>query len=406
MFQDCRMAPDGEIMLERSPREIPSQDKVLLVDDDPNILSGYRRVFKKKMNIETAVGAEQAIIRVKRDGPFSVIVSDLKMPKMDGITLLSRIKAMSPMTVRMMLTGYADINNAMKAINEGNVFRFLLKPCEPQTLFNSIVDGIKLYRLQTAEKELLEKTLSGSIQVLSEILALVQPEAFGRSMRLARLASDIADLMGIEETWAISTAAHLSQIGLLIMPTETLEQVYKEAPLTSEEREIFEMHPLVASDLLKNIPRLETIRPIIAYQEKRFDGSGVPRDDQAGRDIPLGARILKAVNDYDKLTSRGVEPQKALLTMIDRRGWYDPDILDVIARIAKLRENWRSLGVMLGDLKEGMVISESIWLSTGRVLVPAGQQVTELTIERIKNFDHRFGVQQPIYVEREGANAN
>ena len=376
-------------------------EKILLVDDEPNVLAGYQRQLRKKrLQVETAVGGESGLYRIRNEGPYAVIVSDLKMPGVNGIQILAEAKSLSPLTVRIILTGYADINNAIESVNQGNVFRFLLKPCPPEALLAAIQDGLEQYRLLTSEKVLLEKTLSGSIQVMTEILALLHPEALGRSARLARLVGMMADQMAVTNKWALETAANLSQIGLVMMSPESLEKLLRCEQLVGEEKQLFDMHPFLTADLLKHIPRLESVAEIISYQEKHYDGGGIPIDGVAGEEIPLGSRMLKAASDFDMLTTAGADPHGALLAMADRTGTYDTRMLDAIAKVAQLREKWRSLEVTIDQLRDGMILSESILLSGGQMLVPAGQRVSELMIRRIRNFDQNLGVSQPIYVER------
>jgi len=152
-------------------------EKILLVDDDKGILDGYRRSLSREFPMETALGGQQALQMVAESGPYAVVVSDMRMPGMDGIQLLSKIKALSPDTIRVMLTGNADTDTAVNAINEGSIFRFLNKPCSKEVMAKTLTAALVQYRLVNAEKQLLEQTLSGSMQVLTEVLSLVNPAA-------------------------------------------------------------------------------------------------------------------------------------------------------------------------------------------------------------------------------------
>ena len=161
-------------------------EKILLVDDDSNILDGYRRSLSNEFLMETALGGTEALALATDKGPYAVVISDMRMPGMDGIQLLSQIKAVSPDTIRVMLTGNADMETAINAINEGSIFRFLNKPCSKEVMARTITAALVQYRLVTAEKQLLEQTLSGSLQVLTEVLSLVNPAAFSRAERARR----------------------------------------------------------------------------------------------------------------------------------------------------------------------------------------------------------------------------
>src|SRR5262249_6599331 len=155
-----------------------SADAILLVDDEEMVLSSYQRVLRKQFRFDTASGGQQALDKLVGDGPYAVLVSDMRMPGMTGLELLRRVKVISPRTIRIMLTGNSDVRTAIDAVNEGCVFRFLTKPCDADVLAAAIKDGLRDYHLLETEKQLLEQTLQGSIRVLTEVLSLINPDAF------------------------------------------------------------------------------------------------------------------------------------------------------------------------------------------------------------------------------------
>ena len=159
-------------------------DKVLFVDDEMNVLSAFRRHLRHDYEVETATSGAEALELCETKGPFAVVVADMNMPGMDGVSLLSEIKQKYPDTIRIMLTGNATQKVAIDAVNEGSIFRFLTKPCPPEILQQVLEAGTRQYQLVTAEKELLEKTLSGSIRMLTDMLSLTNPLAFSLSSRL------------------------------------------------------------------------------------------------------------------------------------------------------------------------------------------------------------------------------
>lgn len=122
------------------------EHRVLFVDDDANILEAYKRQLRKHFNIETARGSDSGLRAVENNGDYAVIVSDLRMPGMDGNQFLSRVKEISPESVRIMLTGYADLHNAIKAINHGNIFRLLTKPCAKKDLIDVLNIGVEQFK--------------------------------------------------------------------------------------------------------------------------------------------------------------------------------------------------------------------------------------------------------------------
>src|ERR1700680_4492664 len=153
----------------KSP-ETPAPDSILCVDDDPNILEAFQRQCRRKCNLHTAIGPGPGAEALARSGPFAVVVSDLTMPGMNGIQFLGAVKDRSPETIRIMLTGQADLSTAIAAVNQGSIFRFLVKPCAHTVLGKVLEAGLAQYRLLIAERQLTQQTLLGCVEVLVEVL--------------------------------------------------------------------------------------------------------------------------------------------------------------------------------------------------------------------------------------------
>lgn len=374
-------------------------EKVLMVDDEANILDSFRRELRGKINLDTALGGEEGLRKLSQNGPYAVVVSDLRMPGMDGIEFLAKVRAAWPDTVRIMLTGYADVQNTISAVNEGHIFRFLTKPCDSVTLVKALAAGIRQYRLVTAEKELLEKTLKGSIAVLTDLLALVKPEAFARASRITQWVMQIVRELGEERTWEFEAAAMLSQIGFVTLPDNLIKKVCQGQELDREEEEMFAQHFRLAAELVARIPRLEEVSRIIAYQEKRFDGQGPPEDQVAAEDIPLGARVLKVVLDFDSLLSGGYSKGRALEVLKARRGWYDPAILTLLDQVLGVEARYDVKEVGLLGLEEGMVLAaDVVSRREGKRLLAKGQRLSRTLIMGLLNYQRMGGVQEPIRV--------
>lgn len=378
------------------------QEKILFVDDEPNILASYLRQLRKKFPVETALSGGEALKALDENGPFAVVVSDLKMPGMDGISFLGKVRDIFPDTVRILLTGFADVNNAMKAINEGSVFRLLSKPCDSETLVRALVDALKQYRLISAERDLLQNTLSGSIKVLTEILSLLHPEAVGRSSRIKELCSKIARHLGMGDTWVLDSAAMLSLVGMIALPPEALVKLHDGEELAPDEQQIMNMHPMIGADLIKNIPRMDRVAQVIGCQDIRFDSKEeLPFPELKA--IPLESLVIKAAQDYDLLLAQGNKPKKALYTMTEQKGVYSPkvlkalnDVLDEKPVPSQTRE------VVIADLTESMVFLEDVVTTKGRLVVPKGQRVTRLLVRHLENFNRSFEIQEPLKVKITG----
>jgi response regulator RpfG family c-di-GMP phosphodiesterase len=283
-------------------------EKILFVDDEPAVLDGYRRTLRQEFHPDTANGGQAALDSLQANGPYAVVVSDMRMPGMDGVTLLAKVRDLSPHTVRVILTGHADLQSAMNAVNEGHIFRFLTKPCESEVLKKTLTTCIVQYRLITAEKELLENTLMGAIKVLTDVLSLANPAAFGRAVRIRRYVQHIVAEMHLEAPWKYEVAAMLSQLGCVTLAPEVIEAAYCGKELTREEQTSFDMHPSVARDLLSNIPRLDGIAWIIGQQRP---GAAAP-DNQVPESLRIGAQILRAAITFDDFKIRGLEDSETL----------------------------------------------------------------------------------------------
>jgi response regulator RpfG family c-di-GMP phosphodiesterase len=309
-------------------------EKVLFVDDEPQVLDGYRRQLGRKYRMECASGGEEALERISTDGPFAVVVSDMNMPGMNGIQFLSKVRAVAPDTVRMMFTG-TDQSTAVEAINKGEILRYLTKPCTTEVLDSALEAGLAQYRQTIAERNLLSSTLIGTVKLLSEVLAAARPVAFGRTERVRVLVRRLAKKAAPTLMWRAELAALLSQIGCIGLSEEVLTKAYAGKQIVARDAELFREHPQVGRNLLKAVPRLEAVADIVLQQEKHFDGGGFPADNVAGEEIPIEARILKVALDLDSLTFAGAKLPDAIAEMNTRAGRYDQAVLEIATQLTK-----------------------------------------------------------------------
>jgi putative two-component system response regulator len=312
-------------------------EKVLCVDDEQNYLSACQRKFRKKFHIDIASGGETGLDKIKKNGPYAVVVSDLRMPGMNGISFLAKVKEAAPNTVRIMLTGFADLTNAMDAVNQGNLFRFLSKPCPMDVLEKAIHDGIRQYQLIQTEREyhVLKKwneSLGGLIQAFIQLVAAKDPYTAGHQFRVSQLSAAIAKSLDFasETIEQIATAAMVHDIGKIYVPVEFLN---KPGQLNSMELNIVKMHAQIGHDILKPIKFPFPIHKIVLQHHEKIDGSGYPfglKDSQ----IMLEAKVI-AVSDMVEATAhhRPYREAKGLAQAInelhDERGIkYDSRISD------------------------------------------------------------------------------
>ncbi len=363
-----------------------TKDKVLLVDDEPNVLDAYRRTLRRKFAISTALGAQEAIEVIKTQGPFSVLVTDMHMPEINGVQLLTFAKKLSPNTVRVMLTGNADQQTAIDAVNKGDIFRFLNKPCSPENLENTLNVAIKQFHLINAEKDLLENTLKGSIETLTEVLSLINPQLFGKTTQLKNQIKECANALGLANVWEMESIAMLSMLGYVALPEEIVQKATSLQPLTAKETAQFRRHPELAAELIGKIPRMEAIAKAVRYQHKHFDGTGFPEDDVKGLDIPLGARVLKPILDYQNYLSSGMDHAQALDQLDKHASHYDARILKVIFNLSNPQSQGVVKNLPVHMLTPAMAVAQDVYVRRGILLVCNGQLLTPSLIERLVNF--------------------
>jgi HD-GYP domain-containing protein (c-di-GMP phosphodiesterase class II) len=298
----------------------------------------------------------------------------------------------------VLLTGQAEMDAAIAAVNEGQIFRFLTKPCPSERLIEAVAAAGEQNRLLLAERVLLEQTLQGSIKTLTDILSLNNPLAFGRAARVKQHVTALAERAGVKERWPIEVAAMLAPIGTVTLPPEVVEKLYQGGALTSAEEAMVKRVPAVTEQLLANIPRLEPVREILLYQHARFDGEGGTRK---GADLPIGSRLLKLVTDFDVLETQGTRRALALDTLRSRRGWYDPELLAAInALLGSAEQQVVVEEVSLSGLVPGMCFAEDVRSREGALLIARGHEVTPSLIERIRNFSRNVGVREPLKMIR------
>jgi FixJ family two-component response regulator len=361
-------------------------DRILFVDDEPAVLEGYKRILYPEFPIDTAEGAANAFAAMEKNGPYSVVISDMRMPVMNGAEFLGKVRQCSPDTVRMLLTGYTDLNAAIEAVNQGNIFRFLTKPCETEVLAHAITAGLELYRLITAEKELLEKTLIGSIKVLADVLSAASPETFGRSMRVAHCVRHILSKVTLPSAWCVEAASTLSQLGCITLESDLMHRAYAGATLTEEEQAGFNAHPSAAMELLKNIPRLESTAWIIGQQLKRdIPEAEPPFPPFSAAELMSAAKVLKLAVAFEQLREKFPAKGAALSRLRERSKEFEPGLIDALSNLQPLEAAKQLRKVSTARLRAGMVLDQEIKNGQGVLLVAKGQELTSALIMRLEN---------------------
>jgi response regulator RpfG family c-di-GMP phosphodiesterase len=377
--------------VDNSPRAAV-KPRVLCVDDEPNVLEGLRDTLRRSFDVRTAPSGIDGVAMLKQDpDSYAVVISDMRMPVMDGAAFLREARRWAPDATRMLLTGFADIEAAVSAVNNAQLFRFLTKPCGPKDLVGACTAALVQHRLITAERVLLEQTLHGSVKALADVLALANPVAFGRAVSIQASVKALAKVVGMRETWEVEVAAMLAPIGAVTLPASTAEKLYTGAPLSEDELAMVERVPAITRGILENIPRLEGIMQILDNYARPFnngEGPGV---------IPIGARMLRIARDHDTLVAQGLDPSVALGTMRSRAGFYDDHLLQAFAEMAGPGADMRVREVTLGELRAGMKLADDVRSAAGQLLIAHGNEASQGLIERLSNLADGF-VREPLRI--------
>ena len=380
-------------------------EQVLFVDDEPAILDGYRRLLYKDFLVTTAVGGAQGLETIEKKGPFAVVVSDMRMPQMNGVEFLLKVKEVSPETIRLILTGQTELQAAIDAVNLGSVFRFLTKPCSKDVLSAAVQASLRQYQLTRLEQELLEETLGGSIQVMTEILSLISPTAFGRATRVRRIVRHVAAKLGRAESWQYEMAAMLSQLGCVTLHPDTVEAAYAGKELDREEQERFNRHPHAAWDLLSHIPRMEPVASMIAQQMgpdeslQGKEGGGTPEEKEH---VEFGAKLLRLALEFDALVSKGSTQDHALALLgLDGSSAVEADAQAILSAMADFDEGAEGSFIRtctIRALARGMVLEEDVKTRQGVLIVTRGQEITQPLMLKLNTFWQHGAIAESVLV--------
>lgn len=422
---------------------------ILFVDDEANILSSLKRLFRPLgYRIFTAEGGAQGLAILESEH-IDLVVSDMRMPEMNGAQFLEKVRARWPDTVRILLTGYAEMEATIDAINKGQIYRYVSKPWEDNDITLIVKHGLQQKMLER-EKHRLEELTSRqneelkdlnanledkvvarteevrqtmgfletaheklklsfitSVRVFSNLIEMRNPNRSGHSRRVAELSRTLALRMGMSaaESQDVFIAALLLDIGKIGLPDRLLDKPFQH--LSVEDRREVIKHPVKGELALMALEQLHGAAKLIRSHRERFDGNGYP-DHLPGLSIPLGARILAAAEDYDTALMgtnfiKPLKPVEAAQLIEDGKGKnYDPAVVDaLLIELDKVRaatEHTSELTLRSGQVKPGMVISRDLVTHTGDLLLSKGHVLSEQVIEQMHGFERMEGHKLNIYV--------
>ena len=365
--------------------------RVLFVDDEQRVLEGLAVMLRKDYDVHMATSGDQALQKLGELKNVAVVVSDFRMPQMDGATFLHEVMVRAPMATRILLTGEAGVDGAKDAVNKGQIFRFLTKPCPADQLRTALEAGVAQHRYLSAERAVLQETLIECIAALMEVLAVTNPVAFGRAQRIKSLVKQIAARLECGEFWQVEAAALLSQIGYFAESPALAEKIYYGRPLSDDERQRAAAVPANARRLLEHIPRLEPVIQILDAMHWR--------DEQLARAgermVGLGARIVCAALEFDSLSIHGKPAMEILQDMRTRESRFGANVMRALSEVAgAVREFEADIVTLLRDAPAGTRLRQEIRTQSGALLVPIGFEISQRLLDRISQVAPEVMAQQ------------
>jgi CheY-like chemotaxis protein len=361
-------------------------DRVLFVDDEPSLLNGIQRRLGPEYDVVTASSGDEALQRIAMGPPFPVVVTDMRMPKMNGIQLIKAARAKSPDSVFIMLTGNQDQATAIHALNEGDVYRFLTKPCQSHDLTNALEAAFRQHRLITSERELLQNTFLGAVSVLTDVLELAQPSVFGRAERVQEVVGQLQEGLGLESRWEYKLAARLALLGFALLPEQ--DRIRFEMGLVSSgQLELLIGHAAeIGRRIIERIPRLGNVARIIGSMSD-VDGGMLRANPQTDLEkAQTGATLVRVAVQWDFFLRQGLSPRAAADELAVSLSGLPPLVTSFLAEQDVAEVIDRGVQCELSELAEGMVLLDDVLTNDGVILVRGGRRLTWTIIEKLRSY--------------------
>ncbi|MDP3653037.1 MAG: response regulator [Rhodoferax sp.] len=435
---DSAVQPDAE----------PTPATILCVDDEPNILSALRRLFRSAgFQVRTAVGGAAGLELLENE-TVDLVISDMRMPEMDGAEFLQQVRQRWPETVRLLLTGYSEVTSIIGAINRGEIYRYISKPWDDNDIVLIVKQALERKALEEEKKRLETlairqneelKTLNASleskvaartaelsvaneklktnfvtsIKIFSTLIEMRGGNLAGHSRRVADLCRRLAQKLGLDGKVAqeVFVAGLLHEIGKVGFADELLRTPV--AMMTPAQLDLYRKHIVQAEQVLMPLQDLKGAAEIICGQFERYDGAGFPEKLSASS-IPVGARILALASDFDSmqigtLTQRRLTPEEARILIVHSSGKrYDPEVVAAFVELMggseredAEKERTSEMVVVSKDMQPGMVLSRDLITPSGLLMLSTDHVLDERLIRKIKDFERSGGIQLTAYIRVE-----
>lgn len=375
--------------------------RILLVDDEQQVTQGLGMVLRRSYEVVAASSGEEGLRRAAEEGPFAVIVSDMRMPGMNGAEFLARARAIAPDATRVMLSGQADLDAVVSAINEGGVFRFLAKPCAPSLVRKVLQEAVEHHHAVESERALVRTNLRHSADVLVECLGLIHPLAAAQSHRIEEVVRAVLPALGLEDTFDLEVAASLAWLGTLPLPAHLLGLVAVGATLDAEDQDVWRSHARIGADLVAALPGLEGPAEMLRAQMSAPSPAsvvGAPREWPRAR---LGAELLRLANDL--LTEvRRAGDQALGLHELRAAKRHPAALLEALAAAALEPLGGETSAVRAEALAPGMVLEEDLCSRSGAIIAVRGTKANGTLVRLVQNYASRGGIREPVQVRLPG----
>jgi CheY-like chemotaxis protein len=357
-------------------------NKILCVDDEESILKGFQLNLRKDFELHLASNGAEGLEVFDREGGFALVLSDMRMPQMDGATMLSAIKKKDPEVVTVLLTGHTDFESAMLAVNEGSIFRMLSKPCPPEMLIRVLGDGLAQHDLVKSKRILLDQTLRGAVDALAQSLSTAKPLFFGRAQRVRRIANELSETLNLKDAWRVDIASIFSQLAYISLPESVSEDVYYKKELTPGVKEMVRKFPEDTEKIIEKIPGLEDVGEILGKLavQHRFE-----ENDDSG--LRRAASILRVALDFDYYEEQGHDRSLIVQTLKSRKDDYDPEVTECLSQLLVVAEQkYRLEEITIRKLEVGMRLAQELRLSDGLLVASSGADVDRQLLKVIRNY--------------------
>jgi ActR/RegA family two-component response regulator len=352
-------------------------NKILFIDDDTALLRTIERNLCMDFDLAVAAGGQTALELIESHGPFSVIVVDMRMPGMDGIDTIKAAREIAPNAIYMMLTGNQDTATAVRAVNDGEVFRYMNKPCEVAEIKSCIVAAQTQFEVEDAERELRNDTFIGSIGIMTDIIEL-QALGLADASRITQTLCQLASNLGLTIGWEERLAARICFVGLPALSHRDRLNLRNLEPTAQEHTDAFARLCQATAKTSERLPRLGRIGKIMRHVPKVDGWLSVTQPENF-----VAATLLRVAIYWNFLTSKGLQASTATQEM----KLLLPKLSDTVCRAMNGLDDFRdahaATQVPVGKLAEGMVTFEDIINEVGAIVVSRGRRLTAPIIERL-----------------------